>query len=84
LSTLSDHRAVEPGLAYCAACDRPVRVLVRGRAAGGPGAEQVEPAHIVCLEHGETCNGAMCPIFDLPSEQMRDNLEAFRRAAEGG
>ena len=40
---------------------------------------------IVCLEHGEACSvGTICPIFDVPSEEMKEKVEEYRRTAEGG
>ncbi len=65
--------------AYCSACDRQVEVLIRPREeasadAGGSGDE------IVCLEVGHTCTGALCPITDVPPEEMR---EALRRLRDG-
>ena len=62
--------------AYCSACDRQVEVVVR------PG-ERVDPAtgevsdQIVCLEVGHSCTGALCPVTDIPPDEMR---EALRRA----
>ena len=74
---------MEARTAYCATCDRPVRVLVKKEAGQWPDAAEPNPDDIVCLEHGDTCTGAMCPLFDVPSEQMKQNLEAYRRQAEG-
>ena len=37
---------------------------------------------LACLEHGDTCTGAMCPIFDVPSDEMKAKLEAYRREVE--
>ena len=65
---------MEVKTAYCATHDRPVRVVVD---------DEQSPDGIACLEHGDTCTGAMCPIFDVPSEEMREKLEAYRREAEG-
>ncbi len=73
---------METRVAYCATCDRPVRVLVKKEAPAWPSPEQLDPEDIVCLEYGETCTGSMCPLFDVPSEQMKKNLEAFRKASE--
>jgi len=67
---------MEHRMAFCATCDRPVRVMVKGSVA--PGAE-VNPDDVVCLDHGEVCgSGTVCPIFDVPSEQMKANLDALR------
>ncbi len=72
---------METRMAYCAACERPVRVMVKKEAPAWPSPEEPDPSDVICLEHGETCTGAMCPIFDVPSEQMKEKLEAHRRAA---
>lgn len=66
--------------AYCSACDRNVKVVLQ------PGREPMvvkeDDVHeLVCLEYGESCTGDMCPLFDVPTEQMR---EAFRRHEAGG
>lgn len=69
---------MEPRVAYCATCDRPVRVVLKQDVA--PGAD-VSPDDVVCLDHGEVCGaGTVCPIFDVPSEQMRKNLDAHKRS----
>jgi len=71
-------------IAYCSACDRPVRVRVReGAPEWTPPADAV-PSDIVCLEYGETCTGSMCPLFDVPTERMKNSYEAHRRATEEG
>jgi len=58
--------------AYCSACDRQVRVMVKpGTALDGP----FDPSSVVCLEYGDRCTGALCPLFAVPSEQMKKNLE---------
>jgi len=66
--------------AYCSACDRNVRVVMQ------PGQEPMvvkeDDVHeLVCLEFGESCTGDMCPLFDVPTEQMR---EAFQRHEADG
>lgn len=72
---------MEQRMAYCATCDRPVRVMVTKDVA--PGAE-VNPDDVVCLDHGEVCGaGTVCPIFNVPSEQMKKNLDALGPAGEG-
>jgi hypothetical protein len=68
---------MESRVAYCATCDRPVRVVLKEGV--GPGAD-VRPDDVVCLDHGEVCGaGTVCPIFDVPSERMRKNLDAHKR-----
>ena len=76
---------MESRIAYCATCDRPVRVLVKKEAPAWPSPHELDPSDVVCLEHGDTCSaGTVCPIFDVPSEQMKENLEQFRRDAKAG
>ena len=68
---------METRMAFCAACDRPVKVMVKAQTPEG----EVNPDDVVCLEHGETCGeGTVCPIFDVPSQQMKENLDAHRRS----
>ena len=75
---------METRMAYCATCDRPVRVLVKDGAPAWPNQHDLDSSDIVCLEHGEACSaGTICPIFDVPSEEMKEKLDAYRRAAEG-
>ena len=74
---------METRMAYCATCDRPVRVLVKEGVPAWPNQHDVDPSDIICLEHGEACSvGTVCPIFDVPSEEMRKKLEAYRRSVE--
>ena len=60
--------------AYCSACDRQVEVVVR------------PDEQVVCLEVGHTCTGALCPITDVPPDEMREALDEMRRAesTDGG
>ena len=61
-------------MAYCATCDRQVRVLVKKGASSGA---YVSPDDVVCLDHGEVCSGGtVCPVFAVPSEKMKQNLDA--------
>ena len=72
---------MEQRMAFCATCDRPVRVMVKRDLAPG---EELNPDDVVCLDHGEVCGaGTVCPIFDVPSEQMKANLDALGRSGEG-
>lgn len=73
--------AIDAHLAYCSGCDRKVRVIVDPRvvAAGRePTAED-----LVCLEHGDTCTGDLCPLFEVPSEEMKNRYsDLLERARE--
>jgi hypothetical protein len=64
--------------AYCSACDRQVEVVIRPHErteseAGGA------PDDIICLEVGHTCTGALCPITDVPPDEMREALRRVRK-----
>ena len=76
---------METRMAYCATCDRPVRVLVKTATPSSSDVQVIDPSDIVCLDHGEACSaGTICPIFDVPSEEMKEKVEEYRRTAEGG
>lgn len=61
--------------AYCSACDQQVPVVLRDDTVLGPVPSAHDPSNLVCLAYGDTCTGSMCPLFDVPTEQMRENLE---------
>lgn len=63
--------------AFCSACDRQVKVLVRA------GYEPDDPESLVCLAYGEECTGAMCPLFTVPTEIMRANYEEAKGHLSG-
>jgi hypothetical protein len=47
--------------AYCSACDQSVRLVLTD----GPLQDDPSPIHdreVVCLEIGEHCSGALCPV----------------------
>jgi hypothetical protein len=35
---------------------------------------------VICLEVGHTCTGALCPITDVPPDEMREALKRDRTA----
>lgn len=61
--------------AYCSACDQQVPVVLRDDTVLGPVPSARDPSNLVCLAYGKTCTGSMCPLFQVPTEQMRENLE---------
>jgi hypothetical protein len=61
--------ALDAHLAYCSGCDRQVRVIVNP-AVLRAGREPTE-GDLICLEHGESCNTDLCPLFNVPTEEMR-------------
>jgi hypothetical protein len=68
---------METHFAYCSACDREVEVTLKPGFTPRPG-EPIPTDAMVCLAHGDTCTGALCPLFGVPSEQMKKNLEESR------
>ena len=64
-------------LAYCSACDRQVEVVVNRGARTNPTTGEPED-EIVCLEMGESCTGSMCPMCDVPADEMTRSLELLR------
>ncbi len=76
---------IDAKLAYCAGCDRKVRVIVDPRvvAAG----REPTTSDLICLEHGDTCTGELCPLFKVPSDDMKhryaDLIERARERSGG-
>lgn len=63
-------------LAYCSARDQRVRVVRKSEVMGGAlDAEERPPlSDVVCLEFGSACTGATCPLFDVPTAEMKARL----------
>ena len=64
-------------LAFCSACDRQVEVVVNQGARSNPVSGEKED-EIICLEMGESCTGSMCPMCDVPTDEMKENLDRLR------
>jgi hypothetical protein len=52
-------------LAYCSACDQEVQILVTPAPVHG-GQAVLPESEVVCLDFGNKCTGALCPMFGLP------------------
>lgn len=65
---------METHLAYCSACDREVKVTLKPGYTPEPG-EPISQDAMVCLAHGDSCTGALCPLFGVPPKQMKENLD---------
>lgn len=61
---------------YCSACDREVEVLVGED--GSPLDAAIHGAP-VCTDCGDRCTGEMCPLFELPTQAMKDAAKQFRK-----
>ena len=73
--------AIDAHLAYCSGCDRKVRVIVDPRVAAA--GREPGPQDLICLEHGDSCTGDLCPLFNVPSEEMKERYaDLIERARE--
>lgn len=70
--------------AYCSACDRQVPVVLKDDTVLGPTPSAQDPSNLVCLAYGESCTGSMCPLFEVPTEQMKKNFEQSGRESRKG
>ena len=70
---------METHLAYCAALDREVRVLVRQVSYDEVDGVVVPTPGILCVEHAEECLGNHCPLLDAPLDMWLAHLDCFRR-----
>ena len=68
-------------MAWCAGCDRKVHVTVHPRVSEE--GRDPEPEDLICLEHGERCTGDLCPIFDVPSAEMKRRYEELLSRGKG-
>ncbi len=75
---------IDAHLAYCSGCDRQVRVIVNPKALR-EGRKPTEK-DLICMEHGESCTGNLCPLFNVPSTEMKERfgslLEGARKPGE--
>lgn len=60
---------------YCSACDAEVLVSV------DPNTKQLDPEQVECVDEGEECAGADCPLTGLSPEELSRKLE-FLPASE--
>ena len=73
--------AIDAHLAYCSGCDRKVRVIVDPRVSATE--REPGPEDLICLEHGDSCTGDLCPLFNVPSEEMKERYaDLIARARE--
>ncbi len=68
--------------AYCSACDRQVEVVVKPGGRTNPVTGEPED-EIICLEMGESCTGSMCPMCDVPTDEMKESVERLREPEKG-
>jgi len=57
-------------MAYCSACDQPVRIAVTPLPLHGGQANLPDSPEVVCLDFGDRCTGQLCPMFGRPSLLM--------------
>ncbi len=70
--------------AYCSACDRQVEVMVSEEAQERAHTPTSGASKVVCLAYGEQCTGSMCPLFDVPTEQMKESFERQKQLDGSG
>ena len=70
--------------AYCSACDRQVEVVVSEDLPKGTLPSAHDPSACICLEYGESCTGSLCPLFEVPTEQMAENYRRIVREIRSG
>ena len=59
--------------AYCSACDREVNIVITDEPLE-QGQAPISGAEVVCLDIGERCTGALCPIGATPPVVMAARL----------
>lgn len=67
-------------LAYCAGRDQQVRVVRKSELPEELGGRCAcyGSSDVLCLDYGAACTGAICPLFEVPTGEMR------RRFVEAG
>lgn len=70
--------------AYCSACDRQVEVVVPEDLPEGTLPTAHDPASCICLEFGESCTGSLCPLFEVPTDQMEENYRRIVKEIREG
>jgi hypothetical protein len=60
-------------IAYCSACDKDVHIVITDDPSQD-GHANLHESEVVCLEIGETCSGALCPIGAAPPSVMAARL----------
>jgi DNA-directed RNA polymerase subunit RPC12/RpoP len=58
---------------FCSACDRDVRVVFTAEPLYD-GHAPLPDVEFVCLEIGEQCTGALCPLCALPPDALEERL----------
>ena len=60
---------------FCSACDREVLIAYPEESDYVDGHANIPDPQLVCLEIGERCTGAMCPVAAQPPAVMVHRLE---------
>jgi len=55
---------------FCSACDREVSVVFTDEQPAADAAPNLADADVVCLELGDQCTGALCPVCAISPEAM--------------
>lgn len=68
--------------AYCSACDRPVTVVPLSEFPEDEWPDDASEHSVVCVDNSGTCTGELCPLFEVPTERMRELYEREMEAGE--
>lgn len=55
---------------FCSACDREVSVIMTDVPGVPDGQASLADSELVCIEMGERCSGALCPVGAVSQEAM--------------
>lgn len=69
--------------AYCSACDARVRVIPLTEFPEEHWPEDADPESVVCLDKDESCTGVLCPLFEAPTDEMRELVRKADVKGEG-
>lgn len=69
----AEEMVMKTHIAYCSACDRDVRIALPEEPLFDGQANLADP-EVVCLEIGESCTGALCPVGAQPPVVMKARL----------
>jgi hypothetical protein len=64
-------RMMDKHYAYCSGCDRQVEIIVEHGAGPPDPYTGAATDRIVCLEHGDSCTGSLCPLDARPADTRK-------------
>lgn len=67
---------MEVQTAYCSALDRQVEVVPLSEFPAEARPADYPEDTLICLDYGAYCTGSMCPLFRIPTSEMKELLAA--------